>query len=231
MQKSKITKILESTESGYDLMAEKFSGTRNFFWPELEFIKDRISQDDRVLDFGCGNGRLLEILQDKKIEYYGVDISQKLIDLAKLRYPQGTNFSKISVQTSLAFSDNFFNKIVSIAVFHHFPDQKFRAEMAAELFSLTKSEGEIIITVWNLWQPKYRKYIWKNIYKKMIGQSDLDWLDCEIPFKNNEGKIFERFHHAFTKRELAKLFSQAGFVIEKVEVMNNKNIVLIGKKL
>lgn len=232
MKKSVIEDILDETESGYDLMAEKFSGTRNFFWPDLEFIKDHVRDGDKVLDFGCGNGRLLEILKDKKIEYYGADISQKLIDLAKQRYSEfGDNFIKITGQASLPFSDNFFNNIVSVAVFHHFPDKKFRLDMAKELCRVMKPGGEIIITVWNLWQPKYRKYIFKNIFQKIIGRNRLDWLDCEIPFKNNEGKIFKRFHHAYTQNELKKIFSQAGFEITEVKNLNDKNLVLIGKKI
>jgi ubiquinone/menaquinone biosynthesis C-methylase UbiE len=232
MKKNTVDKILYETESGYDQMAEKFSGTRNFFWPDLQFIKGHISVGDRILDFGCGNGRLLGILQDKNSEYYGVDISQKLIDLAKIKYPQfAQNFSKISGQPSLAFPDEFFNNIVSIAVFHHLPNKHFRLAIVKELFRVTKPGGKIIIAVWNLWQPKYKKYIWKNLIRKIIGRSQLDWMDCEIPFKNNEGKIFKRFHHAYTKNDLTKLFSQAGFQIEKVEVVNGKNLVLIGKKI
>ncbi len=234
-----INKILENTEHGYDRMAEKFSGTRNFFWSDLEFIQDHIQAGDRVLDFGCGNGRFLEILRDKKIEYSGVDISQQLIDLAREKYPEfHRNFSKtclpagrISGQCSLAFPDNFFNKIVSIAVFHHLPDKQFRLDMIKELYRITNPGGEIIVTVWNLWQPKYRKYIRKNRWRKIFFSSKLDWSDCEIPFKNNEGKVFKRFHHAYTQKELTKIFSQAGFKVCEVRVVNNKNLVLIGKKI
>ena len=212
-------------------MAEKFSGTRSFFWRDLEFIKDVAKNGDSVLDFGCGNGRLLEILQDKKINYYGVDISQKLIDLAKVRYPQfANNFSKNSGEAILNFPDNSFDAILSIAVFHHFPSLQYRAAWAHELYRLTKPNGKIIVTCWNLWQKKYRRYIGKNICKKIFGLSRLDFFDCEIPFKNNAGEVFTRFHHAYTKRELKSLFSVAGFKEVEVTVVNNKNLVLIGRK-
>ena len=232
MKNSVVNKILQETEIGYDRMAEKFSGTRNFFWSDLEFIQDYIQAGDKVLDFGCGNGRVLDIFSDKKIEYYGVDISQKLIDLAKLKYSEFKhNFVKVSGQASLPFSDNFFNKVVSIAVFHHFPDKKFRLDMIRELYRVTQPGGEIIVTAWNLWQSKYRKYIRKNRWCKIFFLSKLDWSDCEIPFKNNEGKVFKRFHHAYAQKELVELFSQAGFEVSEVRVVNNKNLVLIGKKI
>jgi len=231
MKDKNISKILNETEAGYDQMAEKFSGTRNFFWRDFEFIKNHVSAGDKILDFGCGNGRLLEILQDKQIEYYGADVSQKLIDLAREKYPEWSqSLVKISGQASLPFPDNFFNAVISVAVFHHLPDQKFRLEMAKELYRVTQPGGKIITTAWNLWQPKYRKYVWKNIGQKIVGQSNLDFLDCAIPFKNNFGETFQRFHHAYTKKKLAKLFSAAGFSVEEVRVVNNKNIVLVAKK-
>jgi ubiquinone/menaquinone biosynthesis C-methylase UbiE len=239
MKKNIVDKILQETETGYDRMAEKFSGTRNFFWPDLGFIRNHIPDVEthcnaslpRVLDFGCGNGRLLEILQDKNLEYYGVDISQKLIDLAKIRYPKfSQNFAKTTGQTSLAFPDNFFNHIVSVAVFHHLPDQKFRLAMAKELYRVTQPNGEIIVTVWNLWQSKYRKYIWNNFARKIFLGSKLDFGDCEIPFKNNTDEEFKRFHHVYTLKSLAELFTQAGFSVVETRVVNNKNLVVIAKK-
>ena len=231
MKKTTLGKILTQTETGYDQMAEKFSGTRTFFWRDLEFIKNYVTDRNKILDFGCGNGRLLEILKDKNIDYFGVDVSQKLIELAKNKYPQfAGNIIKISGQARLDFPDNFFDAVVSIAVFHHFPSQKYRLEMARELHRVTAPNGKIIVTVWNLWQKKYRRHIWKNMFKKAFGQSELDYLDCVIPFKNNAGKTFSRFHHAYTLRELKNIFSQAGFREIEVKVVNNKNLVLIGKK-
>ena len=88
MKQEKINKILSELELGYDQMAEKFSGTRKNFWGDLEFIADYIETGDAILDYGCGNGRLLEILKDKKISYAGTDVSGKLIDLAKTKYPE-----------------------------------------------------------------------------------------------------------------------------------------------
>lgn len=75
------------------------------------------------------------------------------------------------------------------------------------------------------------KFIFKNsglIEGNWCG--GVDWNDCYITFKDNQDKIFNRYHHAFTKRELKNLFKKAGFKIEKCEIINGRNIVLIGKK-
>jgi SAM-dependent methyltransferase len=232
MKKEIAQKILNETEIGYDLISEKFSQTRKHFWRGLESIRDYTHENDNVLDFGCGNGRLLDLLDFRDVQYWGVDVSAKFIEFAKNKHIAASeHFSKISPsQTSLAFEDGFFNTIYSIAVFHHFPSQQYREEVANELFRTTKSGGHIIITVWYLWQRKYLKNILQNWKRKIKGESALDWNDCEISFTDNQGKKFQRFHHAFTKRELQKLFKKAGFVIEKCEVVEGRNILMVGKK-
>ena len=216
-------KILKDIENGYDLMADKFSGTRKHFWPGFDFVLENIKNSDKVLDFGCGNGRFLEMLKDRNLEYFGVDVSQKLIDIAKEKYAkEGVSFQKISSSDILPFLDNFFNSVVSISVFHHFPFD-YAQKMAKEIYRVTAPGGIIIISVWNLWQKKYWKY-WlspKALWKK----------DIIIPFRNNQGEIFNRFHYMFRKKELEKLFGQVGFQIEKSLVLNKKNIIIICKKI
>ncbi|EKE25611.1 MAG: methyltransferase [uncultured bacterium] len=230
MEKDIANKILSETESGYDSIAEKFSQTRKHFWRELEFIKDYTHPGENVLDYGCGNGRLLELIGENNPNYQGVDVSARLIDLAKEKYPK-QEFSKINpIQTTLPFNEGFFNTIYSIAVFHHFPSQKYRQAMANELYRVTKDGGQVIITVWYLWQAKYLKNILKNWKNKIFGKSKLDWNDCHISFTDNKGEKFSRFHHAWTKRELKKLFSEAGFKIERCDISDGRNILLIGKK-
>jgi len=232
MKKEIVEKILNETEEGYDFMADKFSQTRKYFWRGLEFIGDYTNDGDNILDFGCGNGRLLELFSNKAIVYQGADVSSKLIDLANSRYySKNIEFLKINTsQTSLSFPDNYFNVIYSIAVFHHFPSKEYREKIARELYRITKSEGHIIITVWNLWQGKYVKNIIKNWKDKLLGRSNLDWNDGYISFKDNQGNIFKRYHHAFIKKEIKNLFEEAGFKMEKCENIDGRNLVFIGKK-
>lgn len=240
MDNETTNKILQETETGYDLMADKFSETRKFFWRGLEFIGNYAKDGDKILDYGCGNGRLLELFLSKTRfseiprtefwEYIGADVSQKLIDIASGKYgADNIEFQKISSSGSLALPDNYFNVVYSIAVFHHFP-KEHAEKIARELFRATKLGGHIIVTVWNLWQRKYLKNILKNWMDKILGRSELNWNDCYITFKNNQDEIFQRYHHAFTKGELKRLFNQAGFKTEKCDLINGKNIIFIGKK-
>jgi ubiquinone/menaquinone biosynthesis C-methylase UbiE len=198
----------------------------------LEFLGDYAKDGYRVLDFGCGNGRLLELIGSKNIIYTGVDVSQKLINIAKGKYiEENVNFLKINPsQNSLPFKDNYFNAVYSVAVFHHIPSKELRLKIAKEVYRITKPGGYIIVTVWNLWQPNYIKNIFNNYIKKLTCRSKLDWNDCYITFKNNQGEVFSRYHHAYKKNDLQKLFIAAEFSIEICEIIQKRNIILIAKK-
>jgi len=230
MNKDLANKILIETEIGYNQMAKKFSETRKFFWRGMEFIGDYVKDGDRVLDYGSGNGRLLELFQDKKIEYFGVDPSQKLVDIASQKYSQGKFIKLNPLQNTLAFNTENFNTIYSIAVFHHFPSGEYRKKVAEELYRVCQKDGQIIITVWNLFQRRYIKNIVDNWIDKLLNKNKLDWNDCYISFTDNAGNKFLRFHHAFTKRELKKLFEETGFETQMCKIINGRNIVYIGKK-
>lgn len=52
-------------------------------------IKEYVKEAPRVLDLGCGVGRLAEVLGGKYSSYLGVDISSEMIAAARKRVPQG----------------------------------------------------------------------------------------------------------------------------------------------
>jgi len=82
--------IKKSLASFYDIEAEKYYYTRNKHRSDADIFLDEIKnygkKTIKILEFGCGSGRLLAHLtqlKDIKIMYVGVDISKKLLDFAK----------------------------------------------------------------------------------------------------------------------------------------------------
>ena len=117
--------LINKTKADYNLIAEQFSRTRttkNILWQDLAPFIDYTVSKDKVLDLGCGNGRLFFALKDKGIEYIGVDNSEKLVEEARKKSPE-TDFRVVDI-LKLPFPDNYFNKVYCIPLCIIFPQKR-----------------------------------------------------------------------------------------------------------
>lgn len=222
--------ILDKSIADYNKIAEDFSNTRAIFWDELNFIKGLIKEGDNILDLGCGNGRFFEQLKGKNINYTGSDTSEELLKIARKKYGGETNF----VHTGgliLPFKDNSFDIVISFAVLHHIPSEKFRSQFIKEAHRVLKNDGALIISVWNLLQKKFIFHIIKYAFLKLFRLSKLDFRDIYLDFGKHKKS---RFLHAFTEKELWKLLERNKFTIKKLEEIKRKsgysNLIAIARK-
>lgn len=86
----------------------------------LDFFQEKcISENDKVLDYGCGTGAILTGLSGiNKYESYGVDVSENAIDYAKSQF-KDYNWLKISIDDKLPFNDGNFDVVLSSEVIEH----------------------------------------------------------------------------------------------------------------
>ena len=218
MDKQYAEYLIKKTKEDYDKIAGDFDRTRSYIWSELNRFAGFTKNGDKILDFGCGNGRLLEVFREKNAKYIGADFSLNLINLARNKYKAEVDAGKADFikldGLKLPFPDRSFDAIYSIAVLHHIPSVQKREELLAEFSRILKPNGKIIITVWNLWQRKYLNLILKHTIKKIFGQSKADFKDILVPWKNASGKSSaDRYYHCFTQLELKQIIKRAGFCI------------------
>lgn len=229
MKKEYAEYLLRKTKEDYNSIAEDFSRTRWNIWDEFNIFINYIKEGDSVLDVGCGNGRLLELLEDKHINYLGIDISEKLIELAKKKYPQN-NFL-VADNLNLPFPNNNFDKVFSIAVLHTIPSEELRKKALLELKRVLKPGGLLVLTVWDIWRKDTFLLLLKYYFSKLIGKSKLDFRDAFIPWAHKT----KRYYHFFTKKELQYLVEKSGLKIIKKGIARNEtgkrsNIYLIAEK-
>lgn len=235
MDKKYAQHLMNKTKEDYNLISKDFSDTRYFVWSEFNMSKDYIKDGERILDLGCGNGRLIELFKEKNIEYIGIDNSEKLINIAKEKCAtfKNVNFKFIVADVlNLPFEDNYFDKIFSVAVLHHIPSEEYRLQSLKEVKRVLKNNGILVLSVWNLWRrTKTLKLLIKDTILKILGKSKLDFKDIFVPWQN---KIL-RYLHCFTKKELINLIKKAGFKIKKFGNFQrgetkNYNLFLIAEK-
>ncbi len=215
MSRFDTTEIIHKTQEDYNRIAKYFSYTRQRLWEELKWLKKFIKNGQYILDWGCGNGRLIFLLNGKKVSYFGTDQSDELLKIAKKNFKKEIKEGWVkffsTAKKKKKFAANFFDLVFMIASFHHLPDRQSRLELLADVYKQLKSGGKLIITVWNLesdWAKKKMDNSWKKI-------GDNDFL---IPWKNPQGEMLaERYYHHFSKEELAGLLKESGFKIKSAE--------------
>lgn len=173
-----------------------------------------------VLDLGCGNGRLLLALEEKNIYYTGVDFSENLISQAKKRFPKG-QFTVADLTDEKPWQDlgkEKFNKVFLIAVLHHFPTLELQKKLVKRIKTVLKKDGQLFLTVWNLYQIRFWPDHLKQFWKKITSGMQFQWL--WIPYRLSDGREIKReinrFCYAFTKKELNALITKEGLKLEKI---------------
>lgn len=208
--------VLNKVKTDYGLIAEEFSKTREKPWPEFsEFLKNlkckKNAKKIALLDVGCGNGRLFDFLKTKNIDYMGIDNNRAFLKIAKQKYPKAK--FKYANAMQLPFSKNSFDTVWCIAVLHHLPTKTLRLKACKEISRVLKPKGKLMITVWNLWQKKYRKFINKKTHDALI-----TW--------NNK---LNRYYYAFKPAELKIILKKAGFGLIK-NIKSQHNLAYIYEK-
>ncbi len=211
-----IKQIIETTRLNYNTIADHFSETRKSVWPDVKPYLRLVKNGYRVLDLGCGNGRHYKALKRKKIGYLGIDFSEKLLEIARKKYPQA-KFKLGDITKPETFENTGkFDICFCIAVLHHIPGKELQKKVIKNIKKILKSEGILVLAVWNLWQEEYLKYHKKG--KKWI----------YVPFETKGVKV-DRFCWVFTEKSLRKLFEGTKLKIQ--EFKEGKNLCLVAKKV
>ncbi|MFN3301894.1 MAG: class I SAM-dependent methyltransferase [Patescibacteria group bacterium] len=237
MRPETVQKILEETKKNFDKIAEHFSKTREEPWEIMKLFLKYIKDNDRVLDIGCGNGRLYKLLQDKSVRYIGIDNSKNLIEIAKKNFQ--LPIFQVADALELPFKDEEFDAVFMIAVLPHIPSKELQAKVLANAYRVLKKNGYFFLTCWNLFQPKL---FFNNLIQRFKNPKlyqDLGFKDFFVPWHLPSGEIIQRFYHAFTKKELRKLLKKSEFKIEKIYYedkgkksnwLKGSNLVVIARK-
>lgn len=252
MDKQTQKNLSNIVKQNYEEIADDFHETRKkYLWPELVKMADAAKDGDRVLDAGCGNGRLLEALKNKKISYFGVDSSEKLIKIAKERFgvEEGGGF-KAEEQTAAPktaiYERRFqvcdladlgtipeinYDYVFCAAVLHHLPGSDAQINALKQLKNKVGQNGKIIVTVWNFWpSKKFRKKIFKFVLLKLIKKNKMDFGDILFDWKSSKGeRLSKRYYHAFRKGELRRIFKAAGLIVKEMRKDEHNYYIVAGK--
>jgi SAM-dependent methyltransferase len=141
---------LNKVESMYDALAkeyaEKFCGEHEKK-PQDREILYRFSQvvagKKPIWDLGCGPGQTTQYLRNLGVEIFGLDVSEKLLEQAKVIHP-GIIFRKGNI-LDLKFENESIAGIVAFYALVHFSQEQV-ANAFREIFRVLKPVGVFLFT-------------------------------------------------------------------------------------
>ena len=190
---------------------------------DIELLNKFFNKQSRIVDFGCGYGRIVKQLTDLGFENVcGFDTSKELI--ARGKSTNNLDLYYIDNPKELKLEDNSIDCIVLFAVLTCIPSNEGQNDLINLLISKLKKGGIIYISDYYLQENsvEVERYEYLNGDQNNFGV-----------FKLPEGATFR--HH--TKKWIKTLTKDLDILIENpliVKTMNGNNangFQIIGKKL
>lgn len=194
------------SKESYDKKAENYEATFDgkFTVKFKKILVDslELSENTVLADVACGNGRLLNMLSAKGLKHgYGADISEKMIEQAKLLNPR-MQFH-IAGCEQLPFDDGMLDIMTVCAAFHHFPD----IEKFADEAKRTIAQGGLIYIA-EVYLPALLRVIC-NPFVRLSRSGDVKF---------------------YSPKEITALFEKRGFTRETVMVDGMTRLVVMRKE-
>lgn len=154
--------LIELNRKFYGEFAESFAETRRSPQPGFYELENHLPQSRaRLLDVGCGEGRLGRHLLSRGVvnNYHGVDSSRELIRIAR-REIEGQFWCR-DIATPGALDDlGRYECIACLAVLQHIPGRDHRVRLMAEMGAHLATHGVLLLSTWQfLTSERQRKKI------------------------------------------------------------------------
>ena len=139
---------------------QKFHALRNI---ELKYILRYLQpkKGEKILDVGCGKGYFCGILNSKGCICFGIDSSNKDIEIASKYQNKEIKFSIASAE-KLPFKRSYFDKVVSVCVLEHVNDE---IKALSEINRVLK-KGDTFVASLDALSPIYYSERYRKFYAK-----------------------------------------------------------------
>ncbi len=215
-------RLLALNREFYADFAEHFAASRSVSDPALTSILPYLPSRARILDVGCGNGRLAALLDRERpgSQYVGVDATPELIREARSQVDELAHtdamFRVVDVTrknwaASLPYVP--YDCAVVLAVLHHVPGFHLRVQVVRGVASVLKPGGHVVLSTWRfLAHPRMRRKIvdWAEVD---IDEGELDAGDYLLDWRRGGHGL--RYCHMIDEEEVEELAAASGLVVRE----------------
>lgn len=221
----------------YNDLYETLGSRKRIYSEVLNFFKQ--SSRGRVLDVGCGTGKLSQVLNDLGFEALGIDSSEEMIKIAKKSEREGLRFQTLSFQDFS--SDEKFDYVIAVFnVLGYFSLNELVVFFKKAGLILEKG-GFLIFDFWsdeikrvkpfqlNLIRTQkgyYLRVVWANLQNRKV-QIKYQFFNLNNPLRSfSEKHLIE----TFSEKTLKNLAELEGLKLVEVKFLSDINQVLFFKK-
>lgn len=175
--KKEIKKLYKEWSSDYD----KYSKYNVYIAMHKNKILSllNLKKSDKVLDLGCGTGRLTTQISKKVKNVVGVDFSKDMLNIAKEKSKKNSNiqYKYLNITKRLPFKDKSFDKVLSILVVNHI---KQLDKLLKEVYHILKPRGLFVFDSDAGKNTKYRLLAKSTKFEDYIYQRIIEGRKVEI---------------------------------------------------
>jgi SAM-dependent methyltransferase len=180
----------------------------------------------RVLDFGCGVGRLSRALRSYFTDVYGVDISEEMIRLAR-GYTPSCFFLLNPKEDLRLFQDDFFDFVYSNIVLQHQRSKNIARLYIKEFLRVVKPHGQVVfqvpykLTLRDALQPRRRLYfllkvsgvstefLYKRLHLHPMRTISLSCDDVKTVVADAGGRLVRSYPDNFNRNSMSYVVTKA----------------------
>ena len=222
MQPELVDKLLRLNQDFYATYAQSFAATRHSVQPGMQRLLPQIMRAEVVLDLGCGNGNLAQLLKSEGFRgsYVGIDENAYFLDQAEAATQDAAFGSYTFRQGSLANSSwldlvDEADAICSFATLHHLPGAELHRQLFSSVSNKLSPNGHFFLSCWQvLGNRRLEKHLvpWNPLGIKIESLSENDLL---MDWRADPGKPARlRYIHHFSAPELRALGESQGLILQ-----------------
>ncbi len=172
---------------------------------DVAFCERWFPTPGKLLDMGCGTGRLCLHFANKGFGCVGVDLSDEMLEKARAASGFACQFLQANLVDLAEFPDATFDCAACLfSTLGMVRGHENRAKVIANAFRLLKPGGRFVLHVHNRY---FRGLRWRN------------WRKSDITMSQAYGGAPLTLHH-FSQGEATSLLRDAGFVLDEVRAVD-----------
>jgi 2-polyprenyl-3-methyl-5-hydroxy-6-metoxy-1,4-benzoquinol methylase len=215
-----VRRLNEINKAFYRDFASVFAESRTLDQPELQRVVELVAPGNRVLDVGCGHGRIAHLLDRRQTAatYLGLDFSAQFVRLAEewavdLEWVEA-EFRVVDLldpHWSAFLDGQLFDVTLVLAVLHHIPAYANRLALMRQLRDHLAPGGRLVASTWQFTtHARMRRKIvsWDRAGLDPAGLEPGDYL---LDWKR--GGVGLRYCHLVDEGELERLARDSGLAV------------------